>query len=141
MMSLVILVNHTIQKKTNLKSLNTALFYFLLKCLMKPSEKKPCKFCWENMNFTALKCNHCWEFQDPKYKWRWVVVKPWLFQKVFCTSCHHTTKWKTITKWSLLLEIVLWCLMIIPWLIYSGYRAKSKYCVCSNCKSDQINLV
>lgn len=98
-----------------------------------------CKYCWSDIEETALKCFKCWEYQDIKYKWKWVQVKPWLFKKVFCTHCHYTGSPKTITKWSLFIEIILWCCFLIPWLIYSSHRAKTKYCVCPKCKSDRIN--
>lgn len=105
--------------------------YFLLNMIN-------CKFCGGQINDEAIKCQHCGEFQDPKYKWKGVQVKPSLFQKVFCTHCYHTGSPKTITKWSIFLELLLWC-MIIPWMIYSWYRAKSRYCICAKCGSNQIN--
>lgn len=102
---------------------------------------KKCKFCDGNIHDEAIKCNHCWEFQEVKYKWKWVQVKPRLFQRTFCTHCHHEWTPKSKTQWSLLVEILLWMLMIIPWLFYSIWRQKSKYCVCAKCGSDQINRI
>lgn len=111
------------------------IFYFLSFYFM-----VNCKYCWWEIPDDVVKCKHCWEYQDMKYKWKWVLVKPSLFQKVFCTHCHNTWSPKTVTKGSILLEIFLW-LFIIPWMIYSWYRHKSRYCVCSKCWSDQINTI
>lgn len=101
----------------------------------------PCVFCDREISLDAKKCHHCGEFQDKKYKWKWVQVKPALFQKVFCTHCFHEGSPKTITKGSILIELILWCFMIIPWLIYSIWRGKNKHCVCAKCGSDRINKV
>lgn len=100
-----------------------------------------CKFCGSELEDNVVKCKHCGEYLDPKYKWKGVQVKPSLFQKTFCTHCHYTGRPKTITKWSILIEIILWCCFLIPWLIYSLYRWKSRYCVCRKCSSDQINKI
>lgn len=101
---------------------------------------KKCRFCQFIIPETAIKCNGCGEFQDIKYKWKWVPVKPALFQKVFCTHCFETSKPRTITKWSILIEMIMW-LAIIPGIFYSSYRQKSKTCVCRLCGSDRINKI
>lgn len=104
---------------------------------------KSCKFCWNEINEEALKCQHCGEFWDPKYKWRWVQVKPYLFSflfmKTFCTNCYYEGNPKIIKTGSLTIEILLWCCGIIPWWIYWIHRNKSRYCACRECGSDMIN--
>ena len=107
---------------------------------MIPSDTRKCKMCWELIQNDAIKCKHCWEYANTKYKWKWQLVKPWMFQKVFCTHCHEVTRPRTITKGSLIIEFILW-FMILPWMTYSAHRSKSKYCVCRNCWSHLVNLI
>lgn len=102
---------------------------------------KECKYCFWKIKDSAIKCKHCGEYQLEKYKYSWVRVKPGLFQKIYCTHCWYEWKVKTITPGSTIIELILWLCMIIPGLIYSWYRMKSKYCICPKCKSDRINLI
>jgi hypothetical protein len=43
-----------------------------------------------------------------------------------------------MTKGSLIIEIFLWLLIIIPGLIYSLWRMSSKYNACPKCKNDSM---
>ncbi len=51
-----------------------------------------------------------------------------------CTSCGYLGKPKKITKGNFIIELILWCLFIIPGLIYSIWRLTTKQEVCPECK-------
>ena len=52
---------------------------------------------------------------------------------LFCTSCGHEGPAKSVTRGSILIEIVLWLCFIVPGLIYSLWRLNSKGKVCASC--------
>ncbi len=57
---------------------------------------------------------------------------------LICPNCGYLGDAKTITKGSLLLEIVLWLCMILPGLIYSIWRRTSRPSVCPSCGATQM---
>lgn len=97
-----------------------------------------CKFCHEEIPDNVIKCKHCNEYQDTKYVWTGMRLKPHWGQQVFCTHCHKASKPRTITKGSLLIELMLW-FTIIGGFMYSTYRHRTRYCICRHCGSDRIN--
>lgn len=56
-------------------------------------------------------------------------------KSMYCTNCGRTAKPKKLTKGSLIIELVLWCVMILPGLLYTLWRFTSKVKVCRHCKS------
>ncbi len=50
-----------------------------------------------------------------------------------CTECYHVGKGKT--PGSFLIELVLWCFMIVPGLIYTIWRNGKKGKMCPECRS------
>lgn len=58
-------------------------------------------------------------------------------QKI-CAACGHLGDTRLHTKGSLLMEIFLWCLLIVPGLIYSVWRHASRGQVCSACGSADV---
>lgn len=61
--------------------------------------------------------------------------------EMLCTRCHAQGKPETGIKGSLVIEIVLWLLMIVPGLLYTLWRSSSKFPVCAACGSpDMIPL-
>ena len=50
-----------------------------------------------------------------------------------CSNCGFVGKPKKKVKGSLLLEIVLWLLLIVPGIVYSFWRFTSKYKACPTC--------
>jgi ribosomal protein S26 len=57
----------------------------------------------------------------------------------YCTACGSTFKKpRTVTKGSLVAEIVLWLLFLFPGLIYSVWRHSSRYKACPECQSPTI---
>jgi len=56
----------------------------------------------------------------------------------YCQVCGSVGKPKKFTPGSLLLEIVLWLLIIVPGVIYSFWRLSSRRKVCSVCRSPNI---
>lgn len=50
-----------------------------------------------------------------------------------CLTCHSIGTPRKITKGSLIIEIFLWLLLILPGAIYSVWRLASKYEACPTC--------
>lgn len=44
-----------------------------------------------------------------------------------CTACGYMGKAKNITKGNILVELILWCIFLIPGLIYSIWRLSSRH--------------
>ncbi len=59
-------------------------------------------------------------------------------KKKICTMCGTFESPKTMTKGSILIELVLWLCGLIPGLIYSIWRHQTRVPVCSNCQSTAI---
>jgi hypothetical protein len=55
-----------------------------------------------------------------------------------CTVCGHYGPARKHTKGSIVIEIALWLLMIVPGLLYSLWRLTSKEKVCAECGSNSI---
>ena len=55
-----------------------------------------------------------------------------------CAACGHLGDAKLHTKGRLLFEIFLWCLFIIPGLVYSIWRHASRSYVCAECGSKEL---
>lgn len=50
-----------------------------------------------------------------------------------CTTCGHHGQAVVKTRGSILIEIVLWLLLIVPGLIYSIWRVSSRADACASC--------
>lgn len=50
-----------------------------------------------------------------------------------CPNCGYEGKAKRIIRGSIGVEILLWCLFLIPGLIYSIWRSFSRYTGCPKC--------
>jgi hypothetical protein len=59
--------------------------------------------------------------------------------KYICSNCGYAGKYRTITKGSFFIEIILWILMILPGLIYTVWRVSSRYKACPQC--DAPNMI
>ena len=59
--------------------------------------------------------------------------------KYICSNCDYVGKPKTITKGSLVIEVILWLLIIVPGVLYSLWRHWSRTKGCSNCGSELIS--
>ena len=55
-----------------------------------------------------------------------------------CNQCGTISKGKTITRGNILVEIVLWCLFLLPGLIYSAWRHLSRRTGCTACGSAEL---
>lgn len=55
--------------------------------------------------------------------------------KRICNTCGLPENTKTITKGSFLIELLLWCMLIAPGLIYSLWRLSTRYSACRHCGS------
>jgi len=58
--------------------------------------------------------------------------------KKICANCGVTAIPKRFTKGSILIEIILWIIFLIPGLIYSFWRISTREDVCPSCKSSNI---
>jgi hypothetical protein len=54
-------------------------------------------------------------------------------KEIKCPVCNYRGKAKNKTKGSFIMEVVLWCLFIVPGFIYSVWRLTSKVDVCPRC--------
>lgn len=54
---------------------------------------------------------------------------------MICQNCGSRGEPKTITKGSIMIELILWLCFIIPGLIYSFWRLSNKQQVCPACGS------
>lgn len=57
---------------------------------------------------------------------------------MFCTSCGTEAPTKLRTKGSIMIEIVLWLMLLLPGLIYSIWRHTTRAKVCSACGSEHV---
>lgn len=57
---------------------------------------------------------------------------------VICQDCGTVGQPKKRIKGSLLVEFVLWCMMILPGLVYSFWRLTTKAKVCRACGSEAL---
>jgi hypothetical protein len=57
---------------------------------------------------------------------------------VICRQCGKRSEALTITKGSILIELVLWLFFLLPGIIYTIWRLTSKYKGCSYCNSGNI---
>lgn len=55
-------------------------------------------------------------------------------KKMFCPNCFNIGKPKIQTKGSIIIEIILWLMFIIPGVIYSIWRLTTRQSVCPTCK-------
>ena len=59
-----------------------------------------------------------------------------LRNSLYCTACGSVFKTpKTVTRGSIIIEIILWLCFLVPGLIYSIWRMTTRYKACPNCKS------
>lgn len=57
---------------------------------------------------------------------------------VVCVKCGHVGDSRTVTKGSLLIELILWLCFLIPGLIYSIWRHTSRYQACPLCGNAEL---
>jgi hypothetical protein len=57
---------------------------------------------------------------------------------LICSNCGSQGKPKVITKGNILIEIILWCCILVPGLIYSIWRLSSRYKACPKCGSPNM---
>lgn len=55
-----------------------------------------------------------------------------------CENCGKRDTPNKMQKGSLLIEIILWLIFIIPGLIYSFWRMSTKFNACPSCKKDTM---
>lgn len=58
--------------------------------------------------------------------------------KLICAECGTVGSPKTVTRGSLLMEILLWLCFLLPGLIYSVWRLTTRHKACRACGSSRI---
>ncbi len=58
---------------------------------------------------------------------------------MICSQCGHEGRQKQYIKGSLITEIILWLLFLLPGLIYSIWRHASKVKACPKCRGAMID--
>ena len=56
-----------------------------------------------------------------------------------CTTCGTSSKPAVIKRGNIIISIILWLCALVPGLIYSIWRASSKYLACPSCGG--VNLI
>lgn len=59
-------------------------------------------------------------------------------QEMLCTRCYREAKPKTHTPGSFIVELALYLLLVVPGLLYSGYRIANRHKVCRYCGSPEL---
>ena len=105
---------------------------------------KKCPFCTWEIPEEAVKCKHCWEFIQDKYKKTQTLVKRGMFEWskiIFCPECHYEGETKKYERsWSSAVWCLLYLFFFIPGLIYEAYRGNN-YFVCPKCGNKHIKAI
>lgn len=59
-------------------------------------------------------------------------------QQQICAACGTVGEAKTVTRGSLLIEIILWLCFLIPGLIYTVWRLTTRGRACASCSSSEL---
>jgi len=69
---------------------------------------------------------------------KYIFTKKKLTQVMVCSNCGTIGTGKQITPGSLGIEIVLWCCLAVPGIIYSIWRLTNKKIVCTTCGGENL---
>ena len=58
--------------------------------------------------------------------------------EMYCQNCGSVGKPKRTTKGSLLIEIILWLMMILPGVLYTVWRLTTRTKACPKCKAPNM---
>lgn len=59
-------------------------------------------------------------------------------KEMICTQCGNVGYGKTVTKGSIIIEFLCYCMFILPGLIYSIWRLTTRYTACKVCQSPNL---
>lgn len=59
-------------------------------------------------------------------------------KQMICTACGTAGKTRSVTRGSLLIELILWICFILPGLIYSIWRLTTRATACGACGSTAL---
>lgn len=97
-----------------------------------------CSECGKEIFDKALECPGCGnpistQFEPVAFSAPATKKRP--KKQYICTICGTVGKPVNITQGSILIEIVLWIMLIVPGLVYSIWRLTTKTVVCPECKN------
>ncbi len=116
------------------------ILFFYINTIM---EKVNCNYCWWEVQKGVIKCLHCGEFLNKKYRNSKTMIYRGFFQstpKIFCPECEYEWRATYKSNMNVFIFILLLALWIIPWLIYYFWTWKL-YFLCPKCKNKFINKV
>jgi hypothetical protein len=59
-------------------------------------------------------------------------------KRIICVDCGSSGYSKKHTKGNIFIELILWCFLLVPGLIYSVWRMSSREDVCQGCGSNRL---
>lgn len=90
-----------------------------------------CPVCQRTISDQAVVCRHCQAqipaTPDSPSRGGWV-----------CTRCGFHGDRRRYTPGSFMVEVLLWCLLIVPGLCYSVWRLTARYRGCPECGSPDV---
>lgn len=96
--------------------------------------KVGCPACGKTININTPRCPHCAATLDvdPTQPAAAPVEYGGWGQR-YCPLCGTVARPKTRTKGSVVIEVILWLMIILPGLIYSIWRLTTREQVCPSC--------
>lgn len=112
---------------------------------MPAKETKACPYCWEEILAAAKKCKHCGEFLDWTQRPQPQAVTqiiPYNRKLIIdCPNCWYSGKPNKNTPGNFWTELLLYFIMILPWLIYTIWRlCSTKTCKCPKCWNELLSI-
>lgn len=62
----------------------------------------------------------------------------YMAKELVCTQCGTVGYGKTLTKGSIIIELILWLCFLVPGLVYSIWRLTSRVVVCKVCENPSL---
>lgn len=66
------------------------------------------------------------------------ILRPGTRKPMWCPNCGAVGAPVTVTRGSLLVELVLWLMMVLPGILYSVWRLTTRHQACPICKAPNM---